>query len=418
MYALVDAVSFYASAEKVFDPSIRNKPVVVLTNNDGCICAVCPIARRLGIPKFKPYFQIKALLQKHGVVVRSSNYELYADLSERMMNVIARYCDNQYVYSIDESFLLFKNYGGVIKDWHQYGHEIRRAIWKETRLPVGVGFGTTSTLAKAANHAAKKLAGYNGVAIIDNAQSAQSILQKMDVNEVWGVGRKISQRLKLQNIHTAHQLSMQSPRVMRKQFSVLTERTVNELNGVSCLTWDDIKEPKQEIFSTRSFGQRIVDIHSLQAALTTHGAIVAKKVRQQSSLIKKLLIFASNSPHDEYFYKQAMVYKFPVATDNSCDIATAINIVLNDIFMTGVLFYRCGVGAIELESRAFQQADLFCPDNANPILMNCLDTINNRYGQGTLALAAERQSDSWQMKRHFLSPQYTSNWQDIPKITC
>jgi DNA polymerase V len=143
MYALVDAVSFYASAEKVFDPSIRNKPVVVLTNNDGCICAICPIARRLGIPKFTPYFQIKALLQKHGVVVRSSNYELYADLSERMMNVIARYCDNQYVYSIDESFLHFKNYSGVIKDWHQYGHEIRRAIWKETRLPVGVGFGKT-----------------------------------------------------------------------------------------------------------------------------------------------------------------------------------------------------------------------------------------------------------------------------------
>jgi len=418
MYALVDAVSFYASAEKVFDPSIRNKPVVVLTNNDGCICAVCPIARRLGIPKFTPYFQVKSLLQKHGVVVRSSNYELYADLSERMMNVIARYCDNQYVYSIDESFLHFKNYGGIIKDWHQYGYEIRRAIWKETRLPVGVGFGITSTLAKAANHAAKKLAGYNGVAIIDNAQNAKIILQKMDVNEVWGVGRKISQRLKQQNIHTAQQLSMQNPKVVRKQFSVLTERTVNELNGVSCLTWDDIKEPKQEIFSTRSFGQRILDTHSLQAALTTHGAIVAKKVRQQSSLVKKLLIFASNSPHDEYFYKQAMVYKFPMATDNSCDIAKAISTVLTDIFMVGVKFYRCGVGAIELESRRFQQADLFCPDNANPILMNCLDTINNRYGQGTLTLAAERQSNSWQMKRHFLSPQYTSNWQDIPKIRC
>lgn len=145
MYALVDVVSFYASAEKVFDPSIRNKPVVVLTNNDGCICVVCPIARRLGIPKFEPYFKIKWLLQKHGVVVRSSNYELYADLSERMMNVISRYCDNQHIYSIDESFLHFENYGGLIKGWHQCGHEIRRAIWKETKLPVGVGFGTTST---------------------------------------------------------------------------------------------------------------------------------------------------------------------------------------------------------------------------------------------------------------------------------
>ncbi|MBA6262234.1 Y-family DNA polymerase [Colwellia sp. Bg11-12] len=418
MYALVDAVSFYASAEKVFDPSIRNKPVVVLTNNDGCICAVCPIARRLGIPKFTPYFQIKALLQKHGVVVRSSNYELYADLSERMMNVIARYCDNQYVYSIDESFLHFKNYSNVIKDWHQYGHEIRRAIWKETRLPVGVGFGTTSTLAKAANHAAKKLAGYKGVAVINDTQSAKNILEKMHVNDVWGVGKKISQRLIQQNIKTAHQLSMQCPKFMGKQFSVITERTVNELNGVSCLTWDDIKAPKQEIFSTRSFGRRIIDIHSLQAALTTHSTIVAKKVRQQSSLIKKLLIFASSSPHDENYYKQTMVYTFPIATDNSCDIATAVSLMLAEIFISGVQFYRCGVGAIVLESKQYRQADLFLSDSSNPILMNCLDAINHRYGQGTLTLGAEGKSNSWQMKRQFLSPQYTSNWRDIPKINC
>ncbi|HBY87314.1 MAG TPA: DNA polymerase V subunit UmuC [Colwellia sp.] len=418
MYALVDAVSFYASAEKVFDPSIRNKPVVVLTNNDGCICAVCPIARRLGIPKFEPYFKVKWLLQKHGVVVRSSNYELYADLSERMMNVIARYCDNQHIYSIDELFLHFKNYGGLIKDWHKYGHEIRRAKWKETKLPVGVGFGTTSTLAKAANHAAKKLSGFNGVAVIDNAQNGKAVLERMDVNEVWGIGRKISQRLKQQEIKTAYQLSTQCPKTMRKQFSVVTERTVNELSGISCLSWDDIREPKREIFSTRSFGQRIVDIHTLKSALASHGAIVAKKVRQQSSLVKKLMIFASSSPHDDNYYKQTMVYKFPVATDNSCDIAKEISLVLVDIYAEGVRFYRCGVGAIELESRTFQQPDLFLPDNSNPVLMKCFDNINNRYGQGTVKIGAEGQTETWQMKRHFLSPQFTTCWRDIPKICC
>jgi len=418
MYALVDAVSFYASAEKVFDPSIRNKPVVVLTNNDGCICAVCPIARKLGIPKFEPYFKIKWFLEKHGVVVRSSNYELYVDLSERMMNVIARYCDNQHIYSIDESFLLFKNYNGLIKDWHKYGHEIRRAIWKETKLPVGVGFGITPTLAKAANHAAKKLSGYNGVAVIDNIHNGKIILEKMTVSDVWGVGRKIAQRLNQQGILTAYQLSTQDPKAMRKEFSVVTERTINELNGINCLSWDDIKEPKREIFSTRSFGQRIVDIHTLQSALSTHGAIVTKKVRQQSSLIKKLMVFASSSPHDDNYYKHAMVYHFPVATDNSCDIAKAISIVLADIFVVGVRFYRCGVGAIELESREFQQPDLFIPDNSNPVLMKCFDTINNRYGQGTLKLGSEGQTDTWQMKRGFLSPQFTTNWKDIPKISC
>lgn len=418
MYALVDAVSFYASAEKVFDPSIRKKPVVVLTNNDGCICAVCPIARKLGIPKFEPYFKIKWLLQKHGVVVRSSNYELYGDLSERMMNVIARYSDNHHIYSIDEAFLHFKNYGSLIKNWHEYGHEIRRAVWKETRLPVGVGFGTTLTLAKAANHAAKKLSGFNGVAIIDNAQNGRAILDRMAVDEVWGVGRKISQQLKQQGIHTAYQLSKQCPKRIRKQFSVVTERTVNELNGVNCLSWSDVKEPKKAIFSTRSFGQRIVDFHALQSALTTHGAIVARKVRSQSSLIKKLMVFSSSSPHDNNYYKQALVYQFPMATDNSCDIARVITLLLADIFIEGVRFYRCGVGAIALESKAFKQADLFQPDNSNPVLMNCLDKINNRYGQGTLKVGAEGQSQIWQMKRDFLSPQYTTHWQDIPKIHC
>ena len=418
MYALVDAVSFYASAEKVFDPSIRNKPVVVLTNNDGCICAVCPIARKLGIPKFVPYFQIKNLLLKNNVVVRSSNYELYADLSERMMNVISRFCDDQYIYSIDESFLLFENYNNVIQDWHKYGHEIRQTIWKETKLPVGVGFGTTPTLAKAANHAAKKLPGYNGVSVIDSKSSANEILKKMKVSDVWGIGRKISKRLESQGINNAFQFSTLDPRAVRREFSIVTERTLNELNGLTCMSWDEVREAKREIFSTRSFGQRIENIHSLHAALAKHGAIVGKKVRLQSSLVKKLLIFASSSPHDDFYYKQSLIFEFPVATDNSCDISRAISSVLNEIFKPGIRFYRCGIGAIQLESRQFKQPDLFMPDNSKPELMKCLDTINNRYGQGTLKLGSEGKSENFKMRREFLSPQFTSKWKDIPKIHC
>jgi len=418
MYALVDAVSFYASAEKVFDPSIRNKPVVVLTNNDGCICAVCPIARRLGIPKFKPYFQVKYFLEKHGVVVRSSNYELYADLSERMMNVIARYCDNQYIYSIDESFLAFKNYDSLIGDWHKYGHEIRKAIWKETRLPVGVGFGTTPTLAKAANHAAKKLTGFNGVAVIDDNQSSMAILKRMSVTDVWGIGNRLGKKLNLLGINTAEQLAQQSAKDMCRQFSVVVERTVNELNGIACLSWDDVKAPKKEIFSTRSFGQRITDHQALMFALVTHGAIVAKKLRQQHSLVKRLLIFAASSPHDNQYYKKSLIYEFPVATNSSSQIASAIGFVLQDIFQSGIYFYRCGVGAITLEDQQYQQADLFTPAQPSPLIMKCFDGVNHRYGQGTIALASEGKAERWQMRRHFLSPQYTSCWRDIPKISC
>jgi DNA polymerase V len=418
MYALVDAVSYYASAEKVFDPSIRNKPVVVLTNNDGCICAVDPIARKLGIPKFIPYFKIKNFLAKHNVVVRSSNYELYADLSERMMNVIGRFCDDQYVYSIDESFLHFKNFNSLIKDWHQYGHEIRRTVWRETRLPVGVGFGTTTTLAKAANHAAKKLDGYNGVAVINDDRSRKEILEKMSLTDVWGIGSKLGKRLNILGIKTAWELANQSPKAMRSQFSVLVERTVSELNGIACLNWDEVRQDKKEIYSTRSFGQRVTEYNSLKAAIMSHGCIVARKIRKQRSLIKRLLVFASSSPHDDNYYKKSLIYEFPVATDNTLKIAAAISFVFNEIYLNGVNFYRCGVGAIELENSKFQQHDMFNVSVNNPELMQCYDHINNRYGNGIIEVAAAGKTEKWKMRRNFLSPGYTSKWGDIPKIIC
>jgi DNA polymerase V len=418
MYALVDAVSYYASCEKVFDPSIRNKPVVVLTNNDGCICAVCPIARRLGVPKFKPYFQIKHFLAKHNVVIRSSNYELYADLSDKMMNVISRFCDNQYVYSIDESFLQFKNYNKLITNWHEYGHTIRKTVWRETRLPVGVGFGTTPTLAKAANHAAKKLSGYDGVAVINDDKSRKEVLSRMTVTDVWGIGSRSGKRLNTLGINTAWELANQSPKVMRKQFSVVVERTINELNGVACLNWEDVKQPKKEIFSTRSFGQRVTNYHALKAALTTHGSTVARKVRNQQSLIKRLLIFAASSPHDNNYFNKSVIYEFPIATDNTLKIANAISTVMTDVFINGVNYCRCGVGAIELQDSKFQQHDLFTVNTDDPELMNCYDVINNRYGNATVEVASAGQVNKWNIRREFLSPSYTSKWHDIPKIVC
>jgi len=418
MYALVDATSFYASAEKVFDPSIRQKPVVVLTNNDGCICAVCPIAKRLNIPKFGPYFKIKHYLAQHGVVIRSSNYELYADLSERMMTVIARFCDNQQIYSIDECFLQFKAFNSMIDDWHQYGQQIRKAVWRETCLPVGVGFASTVTLAKAANHASKKLSGFDGVAVIDNEQVRQNILKRMKVSEVWGVGSRLSKKMQVMGIITALDLANQDAKHMRRQFSVLVERTINELNGVSCMSWDDVKEPKQEIFSTRSFGHKVTDYNALKSALVSHVNIVARKLRQQNSQAKKLYVFAHSSQHQANYYKQSTMVQFPQATSNSLIMANAVVNALPNIYREGVLFYKCGVGAIELESNQFRQSDLFIPDSNNEKLMACFDAINNRYGQGTLQIATESSVEQWQMKREFLSPRYTTNWREIPRIYC
>lgn len=417
MFSLIDAVSFYARAEKVFDPAIRNKPVVVLTNNDGCICAVCPLARELGIPKFAPYFKVKAQLEKHNVVVRSSNYELYADLSDRMMNVIARYSDRHYVYSIDESFLHFRNFS-CIDNWHEYGHIIRKAVWRETRLPVGVGFGSTLTLAKAANHASKKLSGFDGVAVIDDEASRKEILSRMSLTDVWGIGAKLGKKLSILGLKNGWDLSTQSAKAMRSQFGVTVERTVNELNNVQCLNWDEIGQDKQEIYSTRSFGQRVTNEHALRAALSSHASTVAKKLRKQGSLVKRLVIFASNSPHDDRYYKKTIVYEFPVATDNTLQIVAAVSHVFNSIFVSGILFYRCGVGAVELDNSRYLQQDLFNANVNNLPLMQCYDNINHRYGSGSIEVAAAEKNEKWAMRRSYLSPSYTSKWSEIPKITC
>ncbi|TMS92352.1 DNA polymerase V subunit UmuC [Pseudoalteromonas sp. S201] len=418
MFALVDAVAFYASAEKVFDPTIRKRPVVVLTNNDGCICAVSPEARKLNIPKFEPYFKLKNYLNQHNVVVRSSNYELYADLSSRMMNVISRFSDNQHIYSIDESFLQFTGFKSIINDWHQYGQDIRLAVWRETKLPVGVGFGITPTLAKAANHAAKKLDGFNGVAVIDDPISAKAILQRMAVTDVWGIGGRLGKKLNLMRINTAWDLAQQSPKHMRKQFSVVVERTIEELNGKTCLAWDEVKQDKQEIFSTRSFGERITNISDLRAALVTHSSIVSRKLRQQASLTKRLVIFAHSSIHEDNFYKRSFLYDFSVPTNDSRVMANAVSEVLPQIFSNGVRFYKAGIGAFELVTEQYMQPDLFTPSKDNKLLMSSIDSINKIFGKGTIRLASEQQSQRWSMKREFLSRRYTTRWSDIPVISC
>ncbi|WP_415900565.1 Y-family DNA polymerase [Neptuniibacter sp. QD48_11] len=251
MYALIDTSGMYASCEKIFDPTIRKRPVVVLSNNDGCIVATCPIAKKMGIPKFGPYFKIKDQLDRAGVVARSSNYELYADISSRMMELCASFAPEQHIYSIDECFLRFDHYIPP-EGWYELSMKIRRKVWKEVRLPVGVGFGPTPTLAKAANHASKKLPGFSGVAVIDNDQIRKQILQQMEIRDVWGVGRRIGERLNLLGVKTAWQLAQTKPALMKKHFSILIANTAEELNGLTRISWDDVRSPKKQICYTRN----------------------------------------------------------------------------------------------------------------------------------------------------------------------
>jgi DNA polymerase V len=418
MFALVDANSFYCSAEQVFRPDWRGKPIIVLSNNDGCIVAANRQAKEAGIEKFLPYFKVKELCAQRGVIVCSSNYELYADLSSKMMNIIGRFAPEQHIYSIDESFLSFKNCYPAIRCLSTQGQLIRRAVWKETRLAVCVGIGETLTLAKIANHAAKKVKGYHGVCVINTDQERVAILKQLVVGDVWGIGRRISKKLALMNIHTAYQLACMPPGLARKQFSIEVERTVRELNGQVCKVWDEARADKKQIFSTRSVGERITDFESLLQALSKHVGIAASKARKQGSSCKTMLLFASNSPFDERSVSYKAIVHFPCPTNCTVELTKAMSEAAPKLFRDGVRYYKIGIGLIDLASEQNSQLDLFNPPTAKPALMLTLDHINQRYGSDTVFLAAQGIEHKWAMRRDLLTPQYTTKWLSVPHIKC
>ncbi|AZG73375.1 Y-family DNA polymerase [Shewanella livingstonensis] len=418
MFSLVDANAFYCSAEQVFRPDWRGKPIIVLSNNDGCIVAANRQAKEAGIEKFLPYFQVKALCAQRNVIVCSSNYELYADLSAKMMAIIGRFAPDQHVYSIDESFLSFKHSYPAIKCLHTQGQLIRRAVWKEARLPVCVGMGDTLTLAKIANHAAKKIQGYKGVCVIETPEQRTDILRQLSVGEVWGIGRRISKKLESINIRSAYDLACMPPSLARKQFSIEIERTVRELNGQVCKQWDEARTDKKQIFSTRSVGERITDYESLLQALSKHIGIAALKARQQGSYCKTMLLFASNSPHDERPVSYKVIVHFPCPTHCTVELTQALTQAASKLFRPGVRYYKIGVGLVDLASEKHFQFDLFTPAKVNHALMHTLDGINQRYGRDTMFLAAQGIQQKWAMRRDLLTPQYSTQWQCLPKIKC
>lgn len=418
MFALVDANSFYCSAEQVFRPDWRGKPMIVLSNNDGCIVAANRQAKEAGIEKFKPYFQVKALCEQKGIIALSSNYELYADLSAKMMQVIGRFAPEQHIYSIDESFLSFERSYPAIKCFREQGMLLRRAVWRECRLPVCVGFGPTLTLAKVANHAAKKIKGYKGVCVLDSERERKAILGQLSVGDVWGIGRKITRRLELMGINTALKLANYPPALIRKEFNVEVERIVRELNGQKCKGWDTARADKKQIFSTRSAGQRITDLESLQQALCKHANIASFKARKQKSLCRVMLCFANSSPFDSLPVSRRAVHRFAYPTADVNQLTQAASRLAEQLFQQDVRFYKIGVGLIDLVDGQNEQPDLFNLTPNNPKLMNVYDTLNNRFGSETVFLAVQGISQKWSMRRQMLTPQYTTRWVDLPKIRC
>ncbi|MBB1389818.1 Y-family DNA polymerase [Shewanella sp. SG44-6] len=417
MIYLCDIDNFYASAECVFNPSWRGKPLIVLSNNDQVIVSLSKAAKLLGIKKFTPYYEAKHLCDLHNVIVCSSNYALYGALSNRVMNCISQFTEpfNSYVYSCDEIFLNLKC--TKTEDYLEQAHKIRRKVWKQIRLPISIGVGINTTMAKVASHAAKKLPGYAGVCFIDNDEQRQSILSQMKTDDIWGVGARTAKKIEALNIVNGLQLSQMSHRLARENFGVELERAVLELNGYVGKYWDLIRADKIQIFSTSTLGRKTAKIEELSQAISQQVESAAVKARSQGSYCSTMYVFASASNYDHSYQGFKSNYHFDVPTNDTCQLSKAASEIVNKLFRNGSQYYRVGVGLLNLTPVSKYQHDLF-NQPANPNLMKIFDSINAAHGKGTIFNGARGIEQKWKMRREYLTPQYLTKWSDIPKVNC
>ena len=423
VFALVNCNNFYASCEKLFNPKLKDRPVVVLSNNDGCVVARSSEVKALGIPMGIPWFKLRDEAKRYGIIAFSSNYSLYADLSNRVVEVLSQFSPSIEMYSIDESFLELSGFERV--GYQAYGVEIRQRVADWLGLAVCVGIGPSKTLAKLANHAAKKnLAGANGVCDFTTMPSAalDALFERIEVGEVWGVGRKIEARLKAMGILTVRQLRDADAELMRLRFSVVVERTVRELRGVSCLELQEVVPEKQQIMSSRSFGQLVYDLAEMEEAVTSYVARAAAKLRNQISLAGAVHVYIRTNVFRPEVpqYQRAVTVLLPEASSDTRVLSKWALRVLRRIYRPGFGYHKAGVTLMDIVPATNQQFSLFASGGAvdarSQKLMGVLDGINGKYGRGTMRLAAEGVEKVWQMRRGNLSPGYTTEWDGLAVV--
>ena len=432
MYALVDCNSFYANCEKLFRPDLKDKPVVVLSNNDGCVVARSSEAKRLGIKMAVPYFQVKDFCTANNVTVFSSNYTLYADMSQRVMTTIETLCPTVEVYSIDEAFLYLADYPVAMQDLKAYAGKLKMIIESHTGIAVSVGIGSTKTMAKLANQAAKKYPATHGICVLESLRWIRRLMQITDVGELWGVGRRYNVRLNAMGIHTVHQLAVCEPGKIRQHFGVVLERTCLELNGQSCIGIESV-EPKKQIISSRSFSRRVTCPNELSESICSHVANAANKLRKQNSVCHYLSIFSMNSPFNqsETYTAISGQYQFVTPTADTRIMILAARQVLKIIYKENVRYAKAGVMLLDLCQHDEVQLDLFANDDLkdnqtstqSEEISALMDELNKKYGQnrhnqGAVFIASEgiKDKQTWQMSREMLSPCYTTNINQLPKV--
>ncbi|HCT9037949.1 TPA: translesion error-prone DNA polymerase V subunit UmuC [Providencia rettgeri] len=418
MFALVDVNSFYASCEKVFRPDLAGKPVIVLSNNDGCVIARSSEAKKLGVKMGELYYERHSFYRQNNINIFSSNYVLYADMSNRVMSLLSIFAPSLEIYSIDEAFLDFAGMNNTF-NLEEYGREIQSTILQNTHLPVGIGIAPTKTLAKLANHAAKTWKKTGGVVELSCKQRQRKLLSLIPIEEVWGIGRRISAKLRIMDVNTALDLANASVATIRKTFGVTLERTLRELNGEPCIELEEVRKIKQQILCSRSFGLKVLDIETMRKAVCDYAERAAEKLREEKQRCKIIGLFIQTSRHASgEDYANSINIKLEYPSSDTRDIINAAMRGLNTIWRDGYRYYKAGIILSDFTDSAVTQLDMFStqkPFRNSDELMKTLDAIN-KSGQGKVWFASKGGDSGYKMKREMLSPAYTTNFDELPVV--
>jgi DNA polymerase V len=415
--ALVDCNNFYCSAEKLFRPDLEKTPIVVLANNDSCVVSRSSEAKALGIKMGQPWFEIQERAQLDGVLALSSNYALYADISNRVMSVISGFSPCVEVYSIDEAFA---DLTGMPK-LREVSYQIRDRVAQWIGIPVCVGIGPTKTLAKLANHVAKRHPRSKGVFNFNalNEPQKKQLLERLPAAEVWGVGGKLNAKLADMGIYTVQDLKTAHAPTLRSRFGVVMEKTQRELQEVPCLEIQEIQPNKQQIISSRSFGQAVTDVEVLQDAMSMFVANASVKLRAQQGHAAMIQVFLLTNRHrkDQPQHSPSITVPLPYPTADSLEISRWVGHLTSKLFKPGYAYKKAGIVLSGITSVAHRQGDLLEPlAISNEKLMQALDSLNKRFGRGTVKVSTQGAYKQWQMKQERKSPRYTTNWNEIPKV--
>ena len=413
--ALVDCNSFYVSCERLFNPKIRKKPVVVLSNNDGCIVSRSNEAKALGIKMGEPYFKAKDIIIKNKVEVFSSNYSLYGDLSRRVMRTLKRFNSDIEIYSIDEAFLDLSNFPDI--EVEKIGKEIRETVLQWTGIPTSIGIAKTKTLSKVANHIAKKK--QSGITSLIGIENLDPILEKVEINDVWGVGRQLTKFYQKHGIYNAKQLKNKSNTWIKKSSNVLSSRTAMELRGISCIDLEKTTTKRKSCVVSRSFGRRIEKFQELKEAVANYCLNASEKIRSESLVAKAITVFVRTSPFQRNFgyYSNSKTIDFPIATNNSIETVKTAVAILESIFKNGYRYQKAGVMLTGL-SNASDKTNLFTSKKDEKIssLMISIDNTNHRYGRSTLSVASAGVQKKWNMRKEYSSKIDTADFYSLPII--